>query len=264
MIDAPIIEPGEELLARVGVAHAILRSTTPIHVYKKTPPIADDLEAGVRGFFAVKGPQIPTIRSPKLDYDEVIDALASMKPPASDAWKYIPGELVGPYVAAIARAKTYLNTVLPRATVTDLVSTRNLPPSHIQLMKFRRVWGVGQDPLVVLKAMREGTLVTDQAIALQAMFPTIFAFIQAAIGSEIVEYRIAAPNRPFPHAKDQVIQTLLLRNPGDPQEFARLQKNFADAKAMQGQEPAEPPTDKPGRGSRLAKDAETPIQRASK
>lgn len=264
MTDPATIDPGEELLARVGIAHALSQSDKAIRVFKKTADLAEDVDACARRF--VRGePGDVEVKLPEFDYDTVLDQLTKRKEPNTDAFRYLDPHLIGAYQVALARVVQYLAGIVPRETVTNMTTTRNVRPSDVAVTNFRRIWAVACDPTSVFRALESGMLVKDQAVALQVMFPTVYEALKMAILGEIAdmagEHSDASGKDTgwtLSYSRDQPLQDMLLTSIDDPKAMAQLQKNFADAKAAQGDQggpPASPHSTKTS--------LETPIQRAS-
>lgn len=265
MTDPATIDPGEELLGRVGIAHALSQSDKAIRVFKNTPELAGQIDACAARFVRGEKPTEPLV-IPAFDYDEVLDQLSKLAAPNPDAYRYLDAHLIGAYQVALARAVKYLFGVLPRDSITDMTSTRTVTPSELKLTKFRRIWGVANDITSVFRALESGMLVDDQAIAMQVMFPTAFQALKMALLGEIAEMvgkdqgrEKGKPAWTLSYSRDALLQSMLLTSIDDPGALARLQKNFEDAKAAQGAPNSAPPSPRPSKDS-----LETPIQRASK
>lgn len=264
MIDNIPIDPGEVLLARTGIGHALARSDKPLWLRKTAVPLEDAVAAKARAFISGERDAAKATLS-ELDYEKVLDQIvaAQKEAPSHGGFEKLDGDTISGYLVAVTRAIQYLDKVIPRAAVKDMIGSRNLPPSDLQLSKFRRVWGVAQDPMTALNALVNGTLVKDQAIALQVMFPGIFAVAKAVIWDAVVDARAANIKWTLPFAKDSLLQTFLLVTPDNAAALKRLQQNFADAKERQGQQADDSAQSKPAPGAKLAAAFETPVQRAA-
>lgn len=257
--DPATIDPGEELLGRVGISHALARSEKSIRVFKNTPELADDIDAAARRFVTDPA-ETPERKVKPFDYNEALKQLSELREPNHEAFRYLDAHLISAYLVAVQRAVKYLAPLLPRSTVTTMTTTRNVTPSDFQIHKFRRIYDVADDVTTVFRALNDGTLVKDQAIALQVMFPTVFEALKFAILREISVKVGSDLNWTLPYAKDQLLQTMLLTSMDDPAAVARLQKNFADAKAAQGTPAQGQPDKKPGKQGSAT---QTPIDRAA-
>jgi hypothetical protein len=264
--DPATIDPGEELLGRVGISHALARSEKSIRVFKSTPELADDIDAAARRFVTDPA-EAPERKVKPFDYSEALKQLSELREPNHEAFRYLDAHLISAYLVAVQRAVKYLAPLLPRSTVTTMTTTRNVTPSDFQIHKFRRIYDVADDVTTVFRALNDGTLVKDQAIALQVMFPTVFEALKFAILREISvkvgsNFGVSTEGSPWmlPYAKDQLLQTMLLTSMDDPAAVARLQKNFADAKAAQGTPAQGQPDKKPGKQGSAT---QTPIDRAA-
>ena len=167
---------------------------------------------------------------------------------------------IADYLIAVHRAVDYLLKVIPKSSIKDMVGVRHLSPSDMRLSKFRRIYAVAEDPLTALRSLAAGTLVRDQAIALQVMFPQVFEATKTAIFDAFTEKRAADMAWTLPFAKDRLLQTLLLTTPENTAAVRVLQQNYAAAKERKGAEQADEPRT-PAKGA--AKALETSVQRAS-
>jgi hypothetical protein len=258
MTDPATIDPGEELLGRVGVAHALSQSDKAIRVFKKTPDLAKDIDECARRFVRGETGDI-TFKLPEFDYDTALDQLSKLKEPNHEAFRYLDAHLIGAYQVALARVVKYLAGIVPRETVTTMSTTRNVRPSDVAITNFRRIWAVACDVTEVFRALKTGMLVKDQAVALQVMFPTVFEALKMAILGEIADMNGENKDWALSYSRDQLLQDMLLTSIDDPKAMEQLQKNFADAKAAQGNQGGDQPSPRPSKDS-----IETPIQRASK
>jgi len=257
--DPATIDPGEELLGRVGISHALARSAKAIHVFQKTPELADDIDAAAHRF-VTEAAEPPERRPITFDYDEALKQFSELREPNHEAFRYLDAHLISAYLVSVQRAVKYLGPLLPRSTVTTMTTTRNVTPSDLAIHKFRRVYAVADDITTVFRSLCDGTLVGGQVLALQAMFPTVYAALKDAILREISVKVGADLNWTLPYAKDQLLQTLLLTSMDPPGSLAALQKNFADAKSAQGSPQQGQPDKTPGKSSRAT---QTPIDRAA-
>ncbi len=260
MIVTPV-DPGETLLARVGIRHALSRSATPLWLRKTHTPIEDQIRAKMSAFVTTK-PHYEKVKAslPAFDYDKVLDEITSPKPINPVALERLDGDTSSSYVVAVQRAVTYLAAEIPKSTITDMVSTRNVKPSDLTIAGFRRLFAVAEDPLTVLQAMVDGILTQDQVKALATMFPTFYDAAKVILKQEIDERLVGHPDWHLPYSRDQLVMVFMQVPAGDAKAIAALQKNFAVAKERAGIQQQDEPKP-PAKG--LAKSIETPVQRAS-
>lgn len=259
MIETPPVDPGEELLARTGIRHALFRETSPLWLRKTAEPLEKQIRAKVAAFTTEK-PRHIKVKLPEFDYDDVLAHLTSTKPMAPESLARLDGDVASGYLVAVQRAIRYLSDQLPKSTITDMVSTRNVRPSDLTIAVFRRIFAVAQDPMVALTSLVDGTLTQDQVAALIAMFPGVYAAARAILFEEITNRLASDLEWHLPYSRDQLLQVFTQTPAGDAAAAARLQQNFADAKARKAVEQADEPKT-PSKG--LAKSVETPVQRAS-
>lgn len=268
MTDPAVIDPGEELLGRIGLAHALSGSDKAIRVFANTPDLSEAIDDTAHRF--IFEPKTPAkVALAPLDYDELNRQLSQLKEPNHEAFRYLDAHLISAYLVAVQRAVQYIAKVFPRDTVTDMATTRNLRPSEMKISKFRRIWGVANDVQVVFRSLLDGTLVKDQAVALQMLYPTVFDALKFELLNQIAEKvgaeKVTASTKTtwsLPFAKDQLLQTILLTDAGDAAAMKRLQQNFADAKARKGEEAEQQQAAKDS--NRGPTSTETPIQRSAR
>ncbi len=259
----PPIDAGEELLARTGIGHVLNRSTTPLWLRKTHDRYEDQIRSKMSAFVSTKTHYVK-VKPPAFDYDKELERLTSQKTlePNTAATERLDADTLAAYCVAINRVLGYLSSELPKSTITDMVSTRNVKPSDLTIAGFRRLFAVAEDPLVALQAMVDGILTRDQVVALKTMFPSIYEAAKVILAQEIQERTVGHPEWHLPYSRDQLVMVFMEVPAGDAAALATLQKNFANAKeraAIQQKDAPDPAP--PGRG--LAKSVETPVQRAS-
>lgn len=262
MIDGITIDPGEILLARTGISHVLSNSDKSLWLRKTADPIEGEIESKMKAFLGSEREAVK-ITLPAFNYETVLDQLTKIKEPNHKAFEKLDSSTITGYLASVSRAVKYLASVIPKSAVKDMIGVRNLLPPELKISKFRRIYAVAEDPMSALKALVDGTLVKDQTLALQVMFPGIFSAAKAALMDAIVDKRAADMKWTLPYAKDQLLQVFLLATPDNQDAMKKLQQNYADAKARQGQKSDDTAQSKPAPGAKLAQAFQTPIQRAA-
>lgn len=138
--------------------------------------------------------------------------------------------------AQASAALSFLRDQLPPylQSTTLLRSTRNLPISQPDLMKFARVWGTIADPSTAVDDIKRGRFTPAQAQALKQIYPGIYDSIRAGVIQSIGA--ADATGKPVPiQVREQLSILLDLDGAGEP----ALSSRFA-ARVQQIQEQSKP------------------------
>lgn len=194
------VEPGEAMLAVVGLRPLLEKTAARIPaddwkiiygIAKKCDSLARDLVDG-----SLKSSQPPSI-----DYDGLLDAFTEpFDTSALDPMlKEIPLALhdaISSFVGTAAKAMAYLEGKFPISVVKTVCGTVNLPPSDFAIGMFEDLLEVVDKPLNVYGMVAVGRLTSDQALALETIYPELYALIVASIVDRIIRAKtaLADPN----------------------------------------------------------------------
>ena len=142
--------------------------------------------------------------------------------------------------AALGRAWGYAQSVLPRRVLQSLVGAEAVAPGALEVARFRRLYQVADDPLVVLEDFAAGRLTRDQVAALASAYPGLHAEAKRLVGVEVARLRGERPTWQPPRALAGQLGALLQLPPD-----LSMQRIFTAQKAApQGERPAPPAVDR--------------------
>lgn len=131
---------------------------------------------------------------------------------------------------AVRVAVDYLRSLLPRHERKTRMGSVAMEPSAAVMGVFRRAWGVANRPMIVLEDLNEGTLARDQARAIEAMFPSIYATIWAELADAGVDIKAKRPSFELTHKRSKQLSVLLLDATAIDKPLAQaLQRHFSEA-----------------------------------
>ncbi len=127
--------------------------------------------------------------------------------------EHIPEEMSdasGEFLMLAQNAFAYLGAQLPRQVAKSLSSgaTPVRPPERL-LFGFNAIFDVLDDPVQALELAAEGALLKSQVVALDAIFPTLTAYMRQAIAAELVHEHGEDPSWSLPYAAEVGLQRLL-------------------------------------------------------
>lgn len=234
---------GEALLAVTGLTRAL--EPGPIYVTMRQAERAGRLDvvmmralrAAVRGerWERPEAREVPSYRrlvellSAPLTHDRIEENLSSIDDQAA-------AEALG---AALGRAWGYAQSIVPRRTMTTLVGTEPVQPGAMEVARFRRLYAVADDPLVVLDDLAAGRLTSDQVAAFAAAYPGLYAEAARLAPLEVSRQRGERPTWSPPRALAGQLRTLM-RLPPD----LSIQSIFASQKTAPQERPAPPAVDR--------------------
>jgi hypothetical protein len=144
--------------------------------------------------------------------------------------------------AALGRAWAYAQGIMPRRTWTTLLGAESVPPGGVEVARFRRLYQVADDPLLVLEDLARGRLSSDQVGALAAAYPGLYAEVARLVPQELAALRAERPRWQPSRALASQVRTAM-RQPQD----GSMQAIFASQRQAQqpgGERPAPPAVDR--------------------
>lgn len=222
----------EALAAVTGVTPFLERKPRPVTPTQgaRAEKLPERSERLLRRF--LKGPEFQRQETelPAFDYFEALDMLT--QPIDLDAMTALLAnmedhDLMLAFLDVLQRGRAFLEAEIPRVVETRLFGPKNLEPDDYSLARFRRQWQAVNAPEVVLGDLAEGTLVSDQVEALEAVYPALLAAWRQqvqALGAELVaEDEDWAPT----WAKEQVLARFLGAPPEAPPSAVDAAKGAA-------------------------------------
>jgi len=247
---------GDTLLAVTGIRHILAKETRRITVADKerTEGLPREIRRSCARFLDEDHGEQRVPRSRPFDYGWVLDHITDIIDDDGNgkvvlnvvetqrlAKSFRPEDstLAAEYLAAASRVIPYLYGILPIRTETTMVTTTNYDPSDTEIARFRRAYDVADDPMVVMRDLELGTLVSDQITHLAALWPRIYTEIkgrmQLQMGAELARKKSWRLN----YRKDRLVQVLFQATTWNAQLAQDLQASFANQpKPPQGPPPA--------------------------
>ncbi len=173
----------------------------------------------------------------QLDYFDTLKTLSSA---AADLHAQIPSpealakrqRLIGQlsnhdvgaaYLSQSNRCIDFLNRLMPRAQWATLTGPVPCLPGNIELSRFWRAYEIAGDPLVVIRDLDEGILVSDQVHVLTQLWPELYKEITKAIIMAISDLKARDDKWDVPFAKERQVETILQVSRVSPDFQAKLQ-----------------------------------------
>ncbi len=192
-------DPGEAILAVVGLRPLLTGKPERIPaddwrdiggIGKKCDELAKQL---VEGTLSKASP-------PALDYEGSLDAFAEGLQPEQfePIVKEFPAELgneITDFVSAANRAWAYLEGKFPISVAKTVCGNVNLPPSDFALGMFEDLLEIVDKPLNVYVMVAVGRMTSDQALALETCYPSLYSRIVGSIVLQIIDAKAAAPKK---------------------------------------------------------------------
>ncbi len=186
MHELPIgIDPGEAILAIVGLRPFMLRETARIYASEWTQ--IGDIKTTIEDLAdkLVKG-TVPDSSEPDLAYDKMLDGFTAPISPEvigkiTDAFPPEYHNATGLFVGTLAKAWQYLKAHFPVSVEQTLTSTHNLKPSDYALGLFEDLLEIVDKPLSVFGMVDIGRMTSAQAVALSNVYPELYKEIVGAI-----------------------------------------------------------------------------------
>ena len=196
MFELPAItDPGEAMLAVVGLRPILEKNAAriPSADWKTISKI--DSECDELAKKLVSG-SLKSAPSAAVDYEGLLDAFTEPFDTTTldPILKEIPLALhdaISAFVGTAARAMQYLETKFPISVVKTVAGSVNLPPSDFALGMFEDLLEVIDKPLNVYGMVAIGRLTSDQALALETVYPELYSLIVASIVGEIIDAKAA-------------------------------------------------------------------------
>lgn len=157
-------------------------------------------------------------------------------------------------------ALNYVNSKRPTPKKNGVLD-KEIPPSQAQMTKFRRTLEIAQNPLVVLKRAKEGTLQSADIIDLKNMYPDLYNDMVTKVTSAMITHMSNGKQVPYRVKKSlSLLAGMPLETAFTPQSIMAAQSVFAKAGAQPPQQmPQMAP--KSSRKSQLPSLTETDSQR---
>jgi hypothetical protein len=137
-------------------------------------------------------------------------------------------ELALSYMDVAKRIVGYLQSILPIRTesLNVLTMPKNIDPSDTEIARFRRAWDIAEDPMVVMRDMDRGILVSDQVKHVSAMYPDTYGTMQNTMKVELGKALGRKASLKVGWRKNQQICVLYQTASMTPALASALQANF--------------------------------------
>lgn len=168
-------------------------------------------------------------------------------------------EFNGQFAASSARVVAYLNTLRPQTDPKAPLDSKNIP-SKAQEATYHRALDIAQQPLVTMKFLKDGTLTSQDVIALKSMYPVMYDQLSERLTNEMIRVKDKGTAIPY---KTKMALSLFLGQPLDstmtPMAIMAAQPSPQQQPQQQGG--SKPPSYNSVKGlDSLAKGARTPAQ----
>jgi hypothetical protein len=164
-------------------------------------------------------------------------------------------------IAQATKAVEYLNTHRPHRERQGLDGTEQLPPPGQAVARWSRVWCVANDPMIVLRDLREGCLSADMVGAFRDMYPALYKTTVEAIQDGLVTMKASRKIWRLSIAKERALRVFM----GLPIHNVQLAQQIQQAYAEDAQAEAQKKGGAPARQKALeeaAQNAATPGQKS--
>jgi hypothetical protein len=139
-----------------------------------------------------------------VNYDKYLDALS--KDPDSAQIENIveqfPIEMhsvTATYLGQVGKTLRFLRSKFPISTYKTIFGATNVTPPDTAIFAFEDLLRLIDDPLSAFEAIDCGTLTSDQAVAIQSVYPSLYHAIVQAIVLRVVKEEIRQGSNYDPH-----------------------------------------------------------------
>ena len=230
----------ESIYAAVGL-DSILDADPTLHKYKlqRAADYPRSIRARVLAFMADDSFREAVDMLP-WDYKKTLaEVSAELSPEASHALvEKVPDVELATDMGVMANAAlAWARPLIPRPTTDPVYGATPMDPDPSSQADFRRIWNVARDPMTVLDDLEDGSLVSDQVVALVHNFPALYAEMRGAVveGMAAMRSRRTPTWEPTP-IKAQLLGTLMQQDTTDVELAAAVQQSYA-AEAQQASAP---------------------------
>lgn len=127
-------------------------------------------------------------------------------------------------VQAIAtRIMRYLYDHLPRRQRLEITGPVDVRQSDVVVNRFRRLWEVACNPLVIIKEIASGSLSRDQVRAVEDLWPGVYASMRKAVLLAISKIKSRRKGWEPTRGKDLTLRTFMQTDVIDPQLAAEIE-----------------------------------------
>lgn len=103
----------------------------------------------------------------------------------------------------------YLNAHRPRRERQGLDGVEQLPPPGQAMARWGRLWAVANDPMIVLRDLREGCVTSEMTGAFRDLFPALYQTTHDAITDGLVTMKAARKSWQLSISKERGLRVLL-------------------------------------------------------
>lgn len=203
-----------------------------------------DIRRAVRRFLEDEAGEPKKVgRVEPFDYRWALDHLTAAQEPQhlediADAFRPEDHDLAGQYLIVAQRIFGYLQPLLPLRTEVTMAKTVSIDPSDTEIARFRRAYDVANDPMIVLRDMDRGTLVSDQIRHLGACYPGLYATMKVQLATGMADAMARKKSWRLSYRRDRLVQVLYGTTTWSPALAKDLQASFAATAKAQQQGPA--------------------------
>ena len=224
---------GEALMAVTGIRHVLDQRPKRITVSDKdrAEMLPREIRRSVRRFVDDDGGPKKIPKARKFDYEWALDRLTkAMEPKHLEAiaamFRPEDASLAAEYMVAVQRVVKYLQDILPIRVEETMAKSINFDPSDTEIARFRRAFDVADDPMVVMRDLELGILVSDQVKHLAVLYPDGYALIKERMASGMAEAMARKKSWSLPWRRDRLVQVLFQTTTLDPRLASDLQANI--------------------------------------
>lgn len=221
---------GEGLLAAVGLHGFLAREHRRVSQAdrEKAARMPAAMAAQVRRFLAgeTERPQRPGAFDVLKTIREVSQQVAPEDIEGMIGAHGSSGEALDMFVP-LTRAVTFLAGAAPRRGKQSLFDAEQKMPSDIDVARFRRLYEVLDDPMVLMRHLLQRKLLDDEVQAVAMVYPALYAGLTADVARIYAELLARKPKHRPSYRDEAQLQTLLQSASVDPELVPDMQASFA-------------------------------------
>lgn len=184
----------------------------------------------------IEEPSIQTVEKLKQKIDAMLENPESLMEMNNKVGHYLPDHNSA-FSLATSRNLQYLANLKPNTDPLGLLDAKRVA-SKSEEAKYNNALKIAENPLIVLKAMREGSITPDDIKHLNALYPALVARMQSKLGQKMIEAKSEQQQLPY---KTKIALSAFLMQPLDssmqPNAIMQNQSAIVAAQGL-GRQPA--------------------------
>lgn len=205
---------GEDLLAQTGLSAYFNDAPLKFGVTmrKEALAIRQRMRATLRAFLT-GGTEFDRAKAmPPFRFQRAVDLLSAPPTPEQMQRKLAKAEdpeAAELWQAVAQRSVAYLQAALPKRERETPVGPKLLPPSDMELARFRHAWEIAEDPMVMLEALAEGSLSRGMARQFAELWPDLYMELQSALPELLIAIKTQRPGYEIPWPREKQLRSLM-------------------------------------------------------